>query len=343
MAPVITRSDIGEITYIDGTVEITRDGEIIDEIDLDIGSEIENYDNIRTGADSELYITVESDRSPQTEIHIAANTVFTVDINSNEGNQVTTLGLITGSFGAKVGKLTGSQYFEVKTESVAMSVRGTGFLVQTSPASDVLVTCDEGEVVCRDQDSGSMVSAEPGQIVEKLPDELFRSVPVAVSQLEDFRKDWIAERIALFKPNALRVLRQYAERYDDLYNRFNAEYEALMLEKAVLEKWMREDAEGKVGGRIQLMQEKKEIIGHLFEIRGVLFIFERIYYRLLELHSYFQQGFGRGQIKPGLSAAIFFERLTAQQKDLHEKIGGVRYIMKLYALRNDGELPLSRF
>ncbi len=341
--PMLLCAGIGEITFIEGTVEIARNGGVIDEMDLDVGSEIDNFDQIRTGDDGQLFILIESDRSPETEIHISQNTVFTIELNRIESKETTTLQLITGSLALKIGKLSGNQRFNVTTEAAAMGVRGTSFLVQTSPASDVLVACEEGRVSCVDEDSGRAVDAQPGQIVEKRSGDLFRAVPVAVSDLATFRREWLTERIEAFKPNALKVLRLYAVRYDELSKRFYSEYEALMARSAVLDKWIQEDREGTIGSRIELMREKKQIVGHLFRIRGILFIFERIYFRLLELYSYFEQGYGQGQIHSGLSAAEFFESFNAQRADLHEKIVRVRYVMKLYALRNEGVFPLSRF
>jgi hypothetical protein len=334
---------IGEINFISGGVEIVRDEEVLTEEDLFIGDEIENYDQIQTGSDGQLIIDLTSTRSADTEIHVSPNTLFVIDLNKVERKQTTTLNLITGSLGLKVQKLGGNQGFHVKTEKTAMGVRGTEFSVETSPAADVLVTCSEGSVVCRDEETGGEAEAMPGSVVEKRMDADIRSIPVAVSDLESYRRDWFAERIRAFKPNALRVIKFYARRYDELYNRFNAEYEALMMEMAILKKWIQEDREGRMGSKIQIMKEKKQIVGYIFRIREVFFIFERVYHRLLELYSYFQQGYGIGEIRPGLTTAEFYRRFMAQSKDLAQKARKVRYIMKLYAKRNEGNLPLSRF
>ena len=248
--------------------------------------------------------------------------------------------MMAGSIGFSVKKLTGSQEFFVRTESVALGVRGTKFEIGTSPAGDILVTCDEGSVVCYDPEEDRAIIAEPGTIVEKRPDELFRAVPIAVSSLEAFKQEWIAERISAFKANALKVIRNYAVRYDVLNKSFNEEYEALMTQGDILNKWYQEDKAGETGSRIETMQEKKEIINHLFRIRGVLFIFERVYFRLWELYAYFQEGYGRGEITPGVTTDAFFKTFAAERADLSKKMGRIRYIIKLYAKRNDGSVPI---
>ena len=343
ITPIGVYSQVGEITFIDGEVELVRDEEVLTEQDIAVGDEIENYDQIHTGPDGQVIIMLTSHRSPKGEIHIASNTTFIFDFNKVRKDDITTLSLITGSMALKVQKLGANQKFRVQTEAVAMGVRGTEFAVETSPSEDVLITCSDGNVACRDEESKRVLDAQPGQVVEKRSSEEITAVPVALVDLQSFRKRWLAERISAFKPNALRVIRFYARRYDDLYNRFNAEYEALMAKRAVLEKWIREDRENRVGSRIELLREKKQIIGDLFRMRRILFIFERVYHRLLELHRYFEEGYGQGEIAPGLSTAEFFSRFLNQREDLAAKVRKVRYIMKLYAKRNEGNFPTSLF
>ena len=334
---------IGEISFISGEVELVRDEEVLTEGDMTIGDEIENYDQIRTGEDGQVIINLTSSRNPDAEIYIASNTTFFVDVNKIKRNEITTLSLITGSLGLKVQKLGVNQRFRVQTEAVTMGVRGTEFSVETAPSADVLVTCSDGNVACRDEDSRREIDARPGTAVEKRSNEDMVSIPVALSDLQTFRKKWLTERISAFKPNALRVIRFYASRYDDLYNKFNAEYEALMLKTAILDKWVSEDRENLLGSRIQIMREKKQVIGNLFRIRRILFVFERVYHRLSELHRYFEEGYGEGEVKPGLSTAEFFRGFLNQQQDLSNKVRKVRYIMKLYAKRNEGSFPTSQF
>ena len=336
ISPVLW-ADVGEITYFEGDVEIMRDGDFLSEWEVDIGTKIQNLDQIGTSSNSHVTVTL---IEPQVDIQISENTTFIVERSRIESRNQTTVGLMAGSIAFNVKKLSGNQEFFVKTESVALGVRGTRFNIGTSPGGDILVSCDEGSVVCYDPVEDQAIYAEPGTVVEKKADELFRAVPVAVSSLEAFKEEWIAERVSAFKANALKVIRNYAVRYNLLFKSFNEEYESLMTKMQILEKWFREDTEGITGGRIEMMQEKKEIINHLFRIRGVLFIFERVYFRLWELYGYFQEGFGRGEIEPGISTAAFYRSFLEQRVDLLKKIGRVRFIIKLYAKRNDGSVPI---
>jgi hypothetical protein len=162
---------------------------------------------------------------------------------------------------------------------------------------------------------------------------------VAVSDLETFRRDWYADRLEVFKANALRAIKFYAGRYTQLKSRFDSAYADLQGNTQILGKWYAEDRRGQIGGRMESLREKKELIGELLELRKILYIFERVYFRLIELEDYYREGYGRGQIEPGLSSAAFFNRFDREKQELGEKMAELRYITKLYAKRNDGNFP----
>ena len=332
---------VGEVTFLDGRVELTRGGVVLTEADLTIGTEVENLDQIRTGADGDLYLSLSGSGVATAEVHITAGTTFYVEIDRVAGRSTTTLGLMTGSLALKVARLSGNRSVEVRTETTTMGVRGTTFAVQTAPAGEILVTCNEGSVQCTLDESGQGLMAEPGQAVEARAQEFFRAVPIAVTDLRKFREDWLAERIEVFRSNALAVTRSYAVRYDRLRDEFDAGVAELESHGEVIEKWVREDRDGGQGSLMEAMREKRAVVGALFRLRKTLFIFERVYWRLVELESYYQEGYGRGVIRPGLSAAQFWGRFQADRRVLAQKMARIRYVVKLYAARNDGSFPLE--
>jgi hypothetical protein len=340
LSPVLN-AEIGEVSFLAGEVELTRDGEILDEYDLDIGMAVENFDHFRTGKDGEIIINLDSPKSPQSEVSISPNTIFTIEVESFEQREKTTLGLFAGAVGLKVKKLKGNQDFQVNSETVSMGVRGTEFAVQTSPAGDVLVSCGSGSVVCYDEDDSREYFARPGQVVEKRAQELFRQIPIAVSNLNDFKREWIAERISAFKANALKAITYYARRYVVYFDAFNQQYDALMAKRDILDRWAGESRDGKIGSRIQIMRDLKEINEHIFNIRVLLFLFERYYFRLLELETYFREGYGAGQIEPGLTSTAFFNRFNREKRELAEKMAKVRFIMKLRDKRSESVFDIG--
>ena len=327
---------LGDITYLEGEVTVLRNSEELDGVQ--VGLDIQNFDVVKTGPDGLAEIAVATAKAPRMTIKVSPGTQFSFEISKVGGKQHTTVGLISGTVSLKVAKLTGTQSVNVKSDAAAMGVRGTQFTVTSPPTGDILVTCDEGEVTCTD-DEGRELAALPGTVVEKRPNELFRTVPVAVSSLETFRKNWNAERIEALRANALRAIRNLAALYVSLSRDFNASYAELMKRQAVLSKWQEEDRKGKTGGAMDVMREKKEIIRHLFALRTTLFKFERVYFRLLELKDYHDQGFGRGTIAAGETTTQFFQKLEREKKDMLRKMAVVRYVTKLYALRNDGMAP----
>lgn len=340
--PAAAQAEIGAIAYMEEGVEIDRNRETIPAWDVFIGMGVENYDLMRTDGTGYAEVELDSPRSAPSIVKISPNTSFYFEMNKIGRDDTTTIGLITGSLSVKVAKLSGRQSVEVATESALMGVRGTDFDVTLSPGGDILVTAEEGRVSCID-DSGEELFAEPGRVVEKRPGELFREVPVAVSDLETFQREWYADRLEVFKANALGAIKFYAGRYMRLKSRFDSAYGDLQGNTQILRKWYEEDRHGRMGGRMESMREKKELIGELMELRKILYMFERVYFRLIELEGYYREGYGRGQIEPGLSSAAFFNRFNREKRELGEKMAELRYITKLYAKRNNGNFPTDLF
>jgi hypothetical protein len=340
--PLFAADRIGEATYLEGTVSVLRNGASLDEGEVQVGMDILNFDIMKTGSTSLAELKIATTKAPPMTIKMSANTQFSFEISKLESKNQNAIGLISGSLSMKVSKLTGSQAVTVRTDAAAMGVRGTQFTVTAPPSGDILVTCDEGEVTCTDE-NGNRLSALPGTAIEKPQGEAFRKIPVAVSNLESFRANWLAERIEALRANALRAIQNYAKRYDTLYADFNANYATLLKSQAIITKWLNEDKRGKIGGAMEVMREKKEIIGSLFKLRANLFIFERIYYRLVELEDYYRQGYGRGLISTGVTTDQFFQKFDAQSKDLERKMAVVHNVARLYALRNEGSVPGGSF
>jgi len=339
-SPAFTQNRAGEIVYLEDEVSLLRNGGALAEVD--IGTVLENYDVLSTGPRGYAELSIDSPRAPAAVLKIFPGTRFYLELNTVGGRNTTTVGMLSGSLSVKVAKLSGRQQVEVATESALMGVRGTSFEVAITPAGDILVSSEEGQVSCIDE-GGEELFAEPGKAVEKRPGELFRNVPVAVSSLQQFRREWNAERIEAFKANALRAIAFYARRYIVLKDRFDAAYARLEAERAVLRKWFDEDRQDRPGGTMDSLREKKRLIAPLLELRKVLYLFERTYFRLVELEQYYRQGYGRGQIEANLSAEAFFDRFDREREDLGRKMAEIRYITKLYARRNNGEFPTDLF
>lgn len=330
---------IGEISYLEDEVTVVRNNRTLGPEEVEIGMEVQNLDLLKTNKTGHVEISLEAPRAAV--VKVSPGTTFYLELNSLGKDKRTTVGAITGNISVKLQKLAANQQVNVVTESALMGARGTVFEVTLSPAGDLLVICSEGQVVCTDE-QGQAVNVEPGTVAEQRSGEGLLRVPVAVSDLESFRRDWYAERLDVFKANPRKAILFYALRYRDLRERFNKAFAALAGERQLLNKWYEEDRRGQVGGNMEILREKKRIIGHLLELRKTLFLLERVYYRLSELQEYYRQGYGEGVLQGSLTAKAFFQAFDRDRDELARKMTEVRYLTKLYAKRNGGAIPTDR-
>jgi spore photoproduct lyase len=332
---------IGELAYLEGELAVTRNNRSLSPEEVDIGLEVQNLDLLKTGRNGFAELAVEAPRLPATVIKVSPNTTFYLELNSLGRERRATVGAITGTVALKVQKLGANQRVDVSTESAVMGVRGTAFEVTLTPSGDLLVSCSEGQVLCQDEE-GRELAAGPGEAVEQPAGEPFQKVPVAVSDLQQFRRNWYARRLEVFKANPLKAMRFYALRYRALRERFLQAYAGLQREKAILQKWYQEDRQGKLGGRVEMLREKKRLIGYILRLRRILFLFERLYFRLEELQDYYRQGYGQGTLEGSLTSRAFFESFDRDRQELARRMAEVRYVIKLYAKRNEGAFPTDR-
>jgi hypothetical protein len=336
-APLAFSADeIGTIDFLKGKVEITRDDEVIKSSSLSEGDAIENYDLIRTYANSEVTIVLTSPLSPDTVITIDPNTAFSVEIAKYAKKNTTTFEMFTGGIALKVQHLTTNQDMNVKSGTAVMGVRGTSFGVGASPEGDILVTCDEGDVEVTSE-AGKKIHAVPGKVIEHSDSGEITEIPVAISSLAKFKQEWGAKKLEVFRANAPRAIKNFATRYNTLLSRFNAEFASLMKSNSVIDKWIRENKANKMGGNLEIIKEKKAVVKNLLAVQRTLFIFEKVYFRVSELYSYYQEGVGvNAAISPALSAKAFFAQFEKDQPVLEKKLSKVKFVLKLYAKRNDG-------
>ena len=337
--PAGAQDRLGEITYLENELTVVRNNRAVDSAGVEIGMEIQNLDLLKTGRTG--YAEVGLDDPQSATIKLSPGTTFYLEQAAMGKGKRTSVGAITGSIAVKVQKLAANRQVLVASESALMGVRGTTFEVSLSPSGDLLVTCTEGEVVCLEE-SGAEVSAVPGTVVAQPAGEVFQPVTVAVSDLSRFRQEWYAERLQVFKANPLKAIRFFALRYAALRDRFNRAYAALAGQRQVLQKWYDEDRRGQVGGNMEILREKRRIIGSLLELRKSLFVLERVHYRLSELEQYYRQGYGEGTLEGSLTSRAFFQALDRDREVLERRMAEVRYVTKLYAKRNQGAFPTER-
>jgi ferric-dicitrate binding protein FerR (iron transport regulator) len=330
--------EVGEVVFATGDVRIARNGSAIE--DVPEGTGVENWDLVKTGESSSAELELRALKAPKTVIKVKENTAFTVDLNKVGSKNLTHVDMITGSITLKVQKLSKAQDLSVTSDTAMMGVRGTSFEVATVPTGDTLVTCSEGSVECLDKETEKKYYAKPGQVVEAVSGGTPKLVN-AVASLGEYMDNWLEEKVRLLKQDALAQIKKYHKLYEKYSAEFEKSYAALSTANGILDKWIREDKEGKTGSNIEVMKEKKTVIGYLMKIQKSLFWMERVYFRLKKIQKYHDQGFGVGEIKPGLSTKDFFA--TLGNSDFEARLARVLFVHKLYAKRNDGSTPLDAF
>ena len=328
----------GLVDYIEGSASVTRDGKAA--LAPDLGSALFPGDLLTTEADGLVVIALDKSTGMKGSITVRSNTALYLKLEVVKGNKRTTLDLLAGSVGSKVKKLAGHPSMRVTTESTVAGVRGTEFEVSTSVGDSVLVICSEGAVSC--SDGTDTVPVQSGKALEKRPDQKLAYLAVSESSIQQFREKWIADQITAFNADPLRALADYEKRYADLSSRFQTAYEPFQ-KSEVLKKWMDEERRG-VKPRIldpSVMSEKKEISSNLFALRKILFTYERVYYRMLEVESLVADTpLEKEEIRPGYTAGEFIRRVRTERDGLARRVALFRFAEKLYAQRSDADSGL---
>jgi hypothetical protein len=337
----LSAAKVGDIDYAEGGVSIGRGGRTISA--PNIGDPIFSGDLIKTQSDGLLVIAMDKNTGMGGKLKVKARSSLYINLDDFKGEPRTQIQILTGAIGSKVSKLTGSPTVTVTSSSAVMAVRGTEFEVAISINADdaspkaeqaTLVTCTESEVSV--SDGQEEVEVPAGKVLEKRPGERLRFIPVAVSSIKGFSDRWIADEIAAFKADAPRALEDYAKRYDDLSAEFQAAYDPFQ-KSPTPRKWADED---RAGAKIDpldptALRENKEIAGYLLNIRKVLFLFERVYYRLDEISDAISGTTdGRLAIRPGQTADDFIAAVRTDRDKLAAEVARYRYIEALYRARN---------
>jgi hypothetical protein len=335
--------EIGTVVYVEGAPAVFRDGEEMNEA-VDFGFPVESYDFFRTGASDLLEIATDPAVGADARIILQPESALYLDMSvlreSGAGSGPRVVELVHGSLEVAVEQLTSEAAFEVRTDSTTMGVRGTRFLVDLAVTGDVLVSADEGRVEVRDE-GGTVLFAEPGRVVERGEDSLFRNIPVEVSELSSFRREWAAERLRRLREDPLRVLRGQARRYLDAREDLGRVYRGVMSRRDVLDQWIDNDRRLRREELSQLRRQRERIAPAIRQAIPVLRRYERLYYRLQRLVSVLEStGMDEElRVSRDMTVGEFFTLLDGDAAVFERRMHFLRYSLKLFALRNAGGLP----
>ncbi len=326
--PVFLTGDdvVGEIVYIEGYVDIYRDGELLDWRDVDMGTSIQEYDLVETGDDGIVEIEVNAPVRGGTKVTVSEDTAFYFNVSTVNGKKQTAFEMLTGSLALKVQRLAGNESVAVKTESAAMGVRGTEFDITTSKEGAVLVTCVEGKVLCEDTDGGESY-AEKGSIVQQNPDSGVKAYNVSPQDIDLYKSYWQKTRDEIFRSAAPMFIKTYGQRYLEYLPKFEEAYEELLVQAGTLKKYGKNAASYSLG---TLLQVKGTVSAAVFRMRSIIMMFEHVFYRLQDLAEPHSAGIGRCNITRRITSTELFSDFESTKAQIKRKMGAVRYLFKLY-------------
>jgi FecR protein len=329
--------EVGRIEYLEGIVDIHREGTILELYPSDIGFPVEAVDTIRTGPDGRVDFTLTNLRTGGSSISVGSNTAFRIESSLDSGVSKTRIEIFSGSVSLKIAKLSGMEDLSVRTESAAMGVRGTSFEVLTAPDGGVLVLCDEGRVSCTDFNQQE-VMAYTGQAVEKVPGDRINPLEVDPQEYDEFRQKWRETRLEIFRSGAGMFVRAYAQQYQRIQPRFDAAYAKLAPFEPRLVDYGRRAADGRSPlSRGDLVRFRAEISPALAEMRSVIPFYRQTFFRLSELMDYVRvEGLARNERIGDVTAARFFSDFSGNLRQKRERIAKVEYWFKLYTALSRG-------
>ncbi len=325
--------DMGRLTYIEGEVQLIRDGRIRDALDLTIGTPLMEMDVIQTGSDG--YAEIELNQPSGTAVRVRENTAYYIEVEPETGGATTTrMKVLSGTVEVAVGRMSRGSRLDVVTRSATFGVRGTQFDVITAPDESSLLGVREGRVAVSAGQQQQV--AEAGQAVQSVPDQPLRQEVVPGGDFDAYYARWQELRMTVFKNGAPVFVQAYIKRYLDTVDSFDRAYKDLMRHRPRLEEAL--SGNSPLGADIRLRQE---VSPALISMRSVLPLFEDTVYRLRDLRRYHEQGIGRTTVG-SVNSGEFFAGFARRENELIGRLAEVRTVFSLYnqvERRSFGGLP----
>jgi len=318
-----TAPAVGQIVYVQGSVEIVRSGETLSPVS--IGDPVNDLDQVRTGDDGQIQIQTEPDSGAGATITVSPDTTFTFNMNDVTTPNVHALDLMEGSLAMEVSKLASGQVMDVDTGTAVMGIRGTVLNVAAESTGDVLLTVSEGKVACT-TDDGKTLYAEPGSIVQDV-NESWGSQSVPAAQLASFRKEWRAQRLVFFEAHAQLILQRMTTRYRNQSALFDTEYNRLMHNRPLIERLLQPEQSGNLTpaefDRIHRVIGRQLALAH-----RRLLQFEHIFFRTRRVERLTSAGTVKLTDPAAVSEAnALFSEADTDRQAYAEKIRQVRQLL----------------
>ncbi|MCK5736449.1 MAG: FecR domain-containing protein, partial [Spirochaetaceae bacterium] len=205
---VSAESASGTISYLEGSVQVSRNGRYLSPGNVNIGLKIESSDTVETGSDG--YVEVEMNApSAGSLVKVRPDSSFYFESSPKESpRRETFFQMLRGSLSLKVGRLSSRESYKVQTDTAVMAVRGTEFNVDMAADRSVLVTVPEGHV--ESKSGRSTIMAQPGTVAAVDNNAQMSAISIAPSDVNLYRQYWQGLRLEALKINAKLSIQQYS-------------------------------------------------------------------------------------------------------------------------------------
>ena len=338
------QATVGVVSYIEGGVDVSRNGEFLDPDLIEIGLTIEEFDTVETGPNG--YVEVEMTApSAGSLVKVRPDTAFYFEGTPRESSRFrTTFQLLRGSLALKVGKLTSGESFGVQTDTAVMAVRGTEFNVDMAPDRSVLVSVPEGRV--ESQTDTRTVMAQPGTVAAIDERASMSAVAVEAEDIDLYREYWRGLRLEALKINARLSIQQYARQWDQQLPRLENAMRELGSHDEIFRRWIRVargQADPPATG--QAVRDKRALSRGMLELRAVLPVAERTFQTLVGLEEAYRDGYAEGPFMAGSyrNAAAFYRSFQADKAKMRRMLSAARWMIRIYRVidRQAGGFPDS--
>lgn len=345
---------LGKIDYMEGDVEITRNGETLRFVD--IGTPVENLDIVKTSADALASIEFDKASGLSGSIQIVSGSSAVIRQDQIAGSGASEVQLLTGSVKLKVKRLVnGNNSVQVRTPTSVLGVRGTEFVVSSFNGA-AIVACKEGEVYCASSSGLSVsrmnlstngVSSVPGTMVEILETGKVNSGAFPSGDFEknwdEIRNKWKEFNVGIVAENPVSFLNQFVMNWS-LYSAKVSTGAATLKSNETLKKWLKDAESGKVSGSLSTwVKEKPPVMRDLIAIRPDMVVAMITLFRLQDIIPHVPASAMGVKLSNGQTVKSFIDQYNRESKAVCSAIALFNAAEKQYMLRNDGVTPFSDF
>jgi hypothetical protein len=345
---------IGTIDYLDGVVELTRNGAAVKNVD--IGTKVENLDFVKTSADSQVTISFVKSSGLSGTMTVVPGSSALIRKDQISGSDASEIQLMAGSVNLKVKRLVkGESSVQVRTPTAVLGVRGTEFVVSSFNGT-AIVACKEGEVFCASSSEMSVsrmslsakgTSSVPGTMVEILENGKVNSGAFPAGDFEanwkELESKWKNFNVGIISEDPVSFLNQFVPTWNQYATKVTAHFNALN-SNATLKQWLKDAAAGKTGGSYATWgKEKPLVVKDLISMRGDMMIATITLFRIQDILDHVPSAAMNARLSDGTTIKAFIDLYRRQSKPVFSAITLFNAAEKLYMERNDGVSPFSEF